>query len=1078
MSTHHERRSKAINHAYSTLAAPLAVIALTLPATLLWATPAPPCSHDIAFHLLRSVQLESLLRQGVLYSRWLPDMALRYGYPLFNFYAPLSYYPVAILSLAGLPIQTALAVAFALSIVASGLGAYCLARDYFPSHAALVAAVAYAYAPYLAYDAFFRGNLAETMGWAFPPLALWAIGKLALAGGRRYLAGAALAYAAMLLTHNVFALIYSPLLIAYGLMVALIPPSALSRPRRLALVCGALLLGLGLACFFWLPALVERAYVHSDRLLVAPDFAYWSNFIRLRELLAPPQVIHPDLMNPSPPRALGLIHLLLGLPALNGLWLFHDWKRRLHTAFFAVALVAYSWMTTASSRVIWDALPLLAYVQFPWRLLGPAALCVSMLIAATVNLGEFAEQRLRPCRHLSRPAQAPEKQSQDQELLHCRGATLGPASLVPPRRCGMIVAGALMLLILLGTLFWLDPRYCTWPGTSVSDIVAFERSTATIGTTAKGEYLPRTTESLPNTAAMTTLDTISLPPGTIFSQIENAPIGAELIITATQPFTATYNSLAYPGWQVSIDGADTPITPDTPYGRITFPIPEGRHRVSIRFRETPLRLAADLVSLIFLGLVSTLLVWPTRSGPSAGESISLERLSPAWIAWGLALLGLVLLVRHTYNPLRRPGLQADGSLDKVEHPMNQRYADGFALLGYNQDRDAMPTDDVLRLDLYLTTYARPTARYQSVVHLVGNDGLRWSLPDSSRPRGYEKYPDTTSWLPGQYALDSQQVIPLTGAPPGTYDIVLTIFNRDTLAPLSALNAEGNPAAPTLTLGQVTLTPPSHPTEPPTENRLDLPLGSLTLLAASFNRAQAAPGDPILFTSFWRAEEKPDGDIMCHLTLVAADGSIAAAYDLPPSAGWHPTSAWQPDDVWRGQHLIYLPAELESSVYTWTLRLPGTPSHPVGRLSITAPLHIFTPPAITHPLDVTLSETATLVGFDVSAEVIQPGDTLTLTLVWKAEITPTVSYHVFVHLVAPSGALVTQSDSIPAEWSRPTTGWLPGEYITDAHPLTIPSNALAGDHALVVGLYLPGGARLTTPDGSDAIRLTTVLIGEP
>ncbi|MCK4470178.1 MAG: hypothetical protein KAW49_00180, partial [Anaerolineae bacterium] len=127
------------------------------------------------------------------------------------------------------------------------------------------------------------------------------------------------------------------------------------------------------------------------------------------------------------------------------------------------------------------------------------------------------------------------------------------------------------------------------------------------------------------------------------------------------------------------------------------------------------------------------------------------------------------------------------------------------------------------------------------------------------------------------------------------------------------------------------------------------------------------------------------------------------------------------------------------------------------------------------VDVTLGDLVTLSGFGVGAEMARPGETLTVTLVWRAEAETRISYHVFLHLIGPDGALVAQSDGIPANWTRPTTGWLPGEYITDAHILTIPPDAPAGDYTLYAGLYVPGGKRLTAPDGSDAIHLTTITV---
>jgi len=126
---------------------------MSLVAVRPWAVLTAVCSDDFTFHLLRLVQLESLLRHGVLYSRWAPDMALGYGYPFFDFYAPLAYYVAALFGLAGLNAPHAVIAAFGVAMIGAGLAAYTLARDTFSPPAALVAAVAYVYAPHLGYAA-------------------------------------------------------------------------------------------------------------------------------------------------------------------------------------------------------------------------------------------------------------------------------------------------------------------------------------------------------------------------------------------------------------------------------------------------------------------------------------------------------------------------------------------------------------------------------------------------------------------------------------------------------------------------------------------------------------------------------------------------------------------------------------------------------------------------------------------------------------------------------------------------------------------------------------------------------------
>ncbi len=97
------------------LLAPITILALSLTALeeIIW--PTFPCSDDAAFHLLRLTQLDHLLRQGVLFSRWPPDMAQGYGFPFFNFYAPLSYYFAEAISLLAGNLHLGMRLTFALT---------------------------------------------------------------------------------------------------------------------------------------------------------------------------------------------------------------------------------------------------------------------------------------------------------------------------------------------------------------------------------------------------------------------------------------------------------------------------------------------------------------------------------------------------------------------------------------------------------------------------------------------------------------------------------------------------------------------------------------------------------------------------------------------------------------------------------------------------------------------------------------------------------------------------------------------------------------------------------------------------
>ncbi|HXV41843.1 MAG TPA: hypothetical protein VEC96_02165, partial [Anaerolineae bacterium] len=116
-------------------------------------------SADGLLHLYRMVALDFVIRQGVFFSRWLPDLAYGYGLPLFVFYAPLSYYVAEGLHLLGLSAVSAFNASAALALLISATGMYLFVKDLFGTRAGVLAGVAYVYAPYHLFNTFGRGSL-------------------------------------------------------------------------------------------------------------------------------------------------------------------------------------------------------------------------------------------------------------------------------------------------------------------------------------------------------------------------------------------------------------------------------------------------------------------------------------------------------------------------------------------------------------------------------------------------------------------------------------------------------------------------------------------------------------------------------------------------------------------------------------------------------------------------------------------------------------------------------------------------------------------------------------------------------
>ena len=112
-------------------------------------------------------------------------------------------------------------------------------------------------------------------------------------------------------------------------------------------------------------------------------------------------------------------------------------------------------------------------------------------------------------------------------------------------------------------------------------------------------------------------------------------------------------------------------------------------------------------------------------------------------------------------------------------------------------------------------------------------------------------------------------------------------------------------------------------------------------------------------------------------------------------------------------------------------------------------------------------------------LLQPGETLEVSLLWQARRPMTESYTVFVHLLDAQGRGWAQHDGVPFDGIYSTTRWTEGEMVRDTHVLTVPASLPAGRYLLRVGLYASAtGNRLRLSSGSDSLAVAALRVGEP
>ena len=97
------------------------------------------------------------------------------------------------------------------------------------------------------------------------------------------------------------------------------------------------------------------------------------------------------------------------------------------------------------------------------------------------------------------------------------------------------------------------------------------------------------------------------------------------------------------------------------------------------------------------------------------------------------------------------------------------------------------------------------------------------------------------------------------------------------------------------------------------------------------------------------------------------------------------------------------------------------------------------------------ESLDILGYDLNAETLRPGDQLRLRIYWRARQTVEINFSSFLHL-SSGGPPHAQIDKLHPGGRAISEWWSPDGYILDTYDLRLPSDLPPGDYQLIVGLY--------------------------
>ncbi|MDQ4076308.1 MAG: 6-pyruvoyl-tetrahydropterin synthase-related protein [Chloroflexota bacterium] len=561
-------------------------------------------AHDAHPSLFFPIQFDRGIQDGYWLPRWGPDIAHGYGYPILVFYAPLSFYIWESFHLTPLfGVVASTKATFVVGFLLGAAGVYAYAREVWGRQVALLASLVYTYLPYHLLDIYVRAALAEFMAMALLPWIALAFRRLVRHPSLLTVAGAAGSYGALLWTHNITALTFTPLLSALILFeLALVGYQSgnwhafLGRPlfRRVLPVSGSIALAVAIGTAVWLPSLAEQDYIEMEQWALQ-TYQYRDHFVYPSQLLSPFWGFGYSVPGPGDGMSfqLGLAALMLAGLALYHLLTTNDHHPKAATIpqsafrlpqsnhfatsrnpaltiFYAISLLILVALMLPPAVAVWNIAPLSTLVQFPWRLLAVAALPLSLLAG-------------------------------------------GAALFLAPRGGVMPGLAVAVLLVLATTVDYTQPEFTppnprdetqqTWRD--------YERKYPDmVGMVAQTQEQP---VSSPMLAALEANETPqrfeALTQGVTVTQLHEAGGSASAQIEASEPATIRYLTYYYPGWRATLDGKVVEIRQDDgPLGLMVVDVPEGKHVLAFRFSDPPLRRTANLISLGSLLILMTLVL--------------------------------------------------------------------------------------------------------------------------------------------------------------------------------------------------------------------------------------------------------------------------------------------------------------------------------------------------------------------------------------------------------------------------------------------------------------------------------------
>jgi len=196
------------------------------------------------------------LQDGQFPVRWVQYLGYGYGYPIFNFYAPLPYYMGSVPIFLGFDAVDSAKILFGFLTAGAFITMFILLKQFVKTPPAIVGASIYLLFPYHAVNTYVRGALSEQFGYLLIPLIMLFYFKMfeGKSGSKKWLVILSISLSFLIISHNLSALmaaiVFGPLIVVHSII-------SKEKKTHLKYLFVSLLIALGFSAFYILPVVFE-----------------------------------------------------------------------------------------------------------------------------------------------------------------------------------------------------------------------------------------------------------------------------------------------------------------------------------------------------------------------------------------------------------------------------------------------------------------------------------------------------------------------------------------------------------------------------------------------------------------------------------------------------------------------------------------------------------------------------------------------------------------------------------------------------------------------------------------------------